>query len=57
MTVDHGGDERFLAWKILVERTDADAGDFGDAVGAGLLKTFADQNASGRLDQSVDGGA
>jgi hypothetical protein len=57
VTVDHGGDERLLAGKILVERADADAGDFGDAVGAGFLKAFADQNASSRLDQRVDGGA
>jgi hypothetical protein len=57
VTLDHGGDEGFLAPKVLVVRTDADVGDLGDAVGAGLLETVADQNASGRLDQRVDGGA
>jgi hypothetical protein len=57
VAVDHGGDERLLAGEILVERADADAGDLGDPVGAGLLEAFPDQNASGCLDQRVDGGA
>jgi hypothetical protein len=57
VTLDHGGDERLLAREILIERADADAGDFGNPVGARLLKTFANQNASGCLDQRVDGGA
>lgn len=55
--LNHGGDEGLLAWEILIERAGADAGYFRDAVGAGLLKTFADQNASSRFDQGVDGGA
>lgn len=57
VAVDHGGDERLLARKILIERADADAGDLGDAVGARLFKTLPDQNASSRLDQRVDRGA
>jgi hypothetical protein len=57
VTVDHGGDEGFLAREVLIERTDADACDLRDAVGARLLEAFLDQNASSRLDQRVDGGA
>jgi hypothetical protein len=55
--VDEGRDERVLAGKVLVERADVDAGDLGDAVGAGAVVAFAKQNASSGVEQRGDGGA
>ncbi|MNU08585.1 hypothetical protein D3C72_2546950 [compost metagenome] len=51
MTFDHGCDERFLAGEVLVKRTDADACYISDPVGAGLVESLLDQNASSRLDE------
>src|SRR5262249_8747675 len=53
VTIDDGGNERLLAGEVLVERPDADARHFGDAVGAGSVETLADQNASSRFDERV----
>jgi hypothetical protein len=49
MTIDDGGNERLLAWVILVKRANAHARLFGDSIGAGAVETFPDQNASGRF--------
>jgi hypothetical protein len=46
--------ERLLARKILVERADAHACFRGDPVGAGLVETIRDQNASGCFQQRID---
>ena len=54
-TIDDGGNERLLARKILVKRTDADPGQFSDPVGAGPVETFPDQNASGRFNKRLNG--
>ena len=53
VAIDDGGDERLLAGEILVERTDAHARYLRDAVGAGLVESFTDENASGRFHQRV----
>jgi len=54
MALHDGGNERFFAGEILVERANAHASLFGDTVGAGLIETFPDQNASGRFNQGID---
>src|SRR5690349_5228767 len=56
MAFDDRRDECLPAWEILIERTDADARRLRDAVGARLVETLPDQNASGRLYQHVDCG-
>ena len=54
MMIDDGGNERLLAGEILVERADADARHFSDAVGAGSVETLPDQNASCRFNKRVN---
>jgi hypothetical protein len=54
MALDDGGDECLLAGKILVERADAHPRHFRDAVSAGLVEAFLDQNASSRFHQCID---
>ena len=52
-TID-GGNERLFARVILVKRADAHARHFSDAIGAGLVETFPDQNASCRFNERVN---
>lgn len=52
--IDHGRNERLLAGKILIERTDAHARLLSDAIGAGSIKTLSHQNASGSFDKRID---
>ena len=54
VALDDGGYERLLAGEVLVKRTDTHTRHFRDAVGAGLVEAFLDENASGRFDQRVD---
>src|SRR6185503_7718391 len=53
VTLDDGGHERLLAGEILVERADAHPRHLRNAVGAGIVETMPDENASGRLNQRV----
>ena len=55
VALGHGENERLLAWKILVERTYADACDLGDSIRAGLVETLVDQNTSSGFDERCDG--
>src|SRR5579885_1144818 len=55
MAVDDCRPERFLAGKVLVERTDADTRHLRDLVGACPIVPFAQQNASSCFDERIDG--
>ena len=54
MTIDDGGNQRLLARVVLVKRADAHARHFSDAIGAGLVETLPDQNASCRFNERVN---
>src|SRR5271156_2773604 len=54
MTVNDRRYQRLLAWEVLVERTDTDAGHLGNPVGARPVIAFLDQNASSRFQKRVD---
>src|SRR5262249_23036172 len=49
MAVNNSRYQRLLAWKVLVQGTDADAGNFSNPVGARSVIAFFHQNASSRL--------
>ena len=52
--LDERRDQRLLAREVLVERADADAGGVGDAVGAGAVVAFLDEDASSRREDDLD---
>src|ERR1700746_1112386 len=54
MALHDGCDERLFTGKVLIERADAHARLFGDAVGAGLVEAVLHENASGCFDQGID---
>ena len=49
--------QRFLVRKILIERTDADAGLFRHAIGGKARVPILDQNASSSVENDIDGRA
>jgi hypothetical protein len=55
VSVDDSCDQRLLGREVLVERTDADARERGDLVGARPVIAVLHQNASGRFEQGFDG--
>ena len=54
VAVNNGRYQRFLAWKILVERTDTYARYCSDLIGARSVIAFFDQNASSRFQKRID---
>ena len=55
MALAQRGDHGVLVREVLVERSDAHAGDLGDAVRGRLLEALGLQNVSGRDEDRVDG--
>ena len=54
VTIDDGDNECLFAWVVLVERANAHARLFSDAVGAGSVETIPDQNASCRFNKGIN---
>jgi hypothetical protein len=54
MAVDNGRYQCLLAREVLVERTDTNARDLGNPVGACPIVSFFEQNASSRFKKRID---
>ena len=54
MAVDNSRYQRLLAREVLVQRTDADARNLGNSVGARSNVAFLEQNASSRFQERID---
>ena len=52
----HGGENRFLIPEVLVQRSDADAGGFGNLAGSGL-RAMTGHGAKARFHDGIDGGS
>src|SRR5579871_2085344 len=53
VAINHRGHERLLAWKILVERADADARRVGNPIGARAIVSILHKNASSRFKKRI----